>query len=224
MRPLIQLKIPPPKLCSPGDLCFAKERLTQEECFEEMRVNKILPKPFHNKLSTIPIKHTTHCLATTTHYLLRKKMFHSKISQATKVVEKKLPLAINGRKYDPGKKFPKQKPHDKPEPKKKKAAKMDEPKTDRVVKIPEDKKPSPEKLGEPQSDDDDNDDSLPEPFSLPEPKRPKMLGTKEDQDEESTQTQTMDTDMPELISSDKEAAPQKTYTTKKPLQKKLPHK
>ena len=215
MRPLIQLKIPPPHLCSPGDLHFAKERLTKEECFEEMCVNEILPKPFHNKLSTIPFKHATHCLATTTHYLLRKKMFHSKISQAAlmkefAVAEKKLHLAISGRKFCPGKKFPKQKPCDKPKPKKKKAAKTDEPKTDEVVKIPEDKQPSQEDLGEPQSDDaddDDDDDSLPDPFSPQEPKRPKTLGTKEDQDEENTQTQTMDTDMPELISSDEEAAP-----------------
>ena len=51
-----------------------------------------------------------------------------------------------------------------------------------------------------------------------------MSGTKEDQDEENAQTQTMDTDMPELISSDEEAAPQKTFTTKKPPQKKLPPK
>ena len=135
VKPLIQLKItPPPHLCSPGDLCFAKERLTEEECFEEMSVNEILPKPFHNKLSTIPVKHTTRCLAATTHYLLRKKKFHSKISQATltkefMVAKKKLHLAESGRKYDPGKKFPKQKPHDKPKPQKKKTAKMDEPKT-----------------------------------------------------------------------------------------------
>ena len=47
-----------------------------------MCVNKILPKPFHNKLNTIPLKHATHCLATKTHYLLRKEMFDSKISQA----------------------------------------------------------------------------------------------------------------------------------------------
>ena len=87
------------------------------------------------------------------------------------VAEKKLHLAISGRKYDSGKKFPKQKP----EPKKKKAAKMDEPKTDKVVKIPEDKEPSQENLGEPQSNDTD-DDSLPDPFSLQEPKRPKNVG------------------------------------------------
>ena len=105
---------------------------------------------------------------------------------------------------------------------------MDEPKTDEVVKIPEDKEPSPEDLGEPQSDDpdndDDDDDSLPDLFLLWEPKRPKMSGTKEDQDKENTQMQTMDTDMPELISSNKEAAPQKTFTTKKSPCKKLPRK
>ena len=216
VRPLIQLKIPSPHLCSPGDLRFAKERLTKEDCFEEMCVNEILPKPFHNKLSTIPLKQATHCLATTTHYLLRKKMFDSKISQATLtkefvVAEKKLHLAVSGRKYDLGKKLPKQKPYDKPDPKKKKAAKKDEPKTDEVVEIPEDKKPSPEDFDAPQSDEADNDDdhdSLSDPFSPQEPKKPKMSGTKEDQDEENRQTQTMDTDMPELISSNEEAAPQ----------------
>ena len=109
VRPLIQLKIPP-HLCPPRDLHFAKERLTKEECFEEMCVNKILPKPFHNKLSTTPLKHTTCCLAATTYYLLRKKMFDSKISQAAlakdfTVAEKKLHLAVSSRKYDPGNKF-----------------------------------------------------------------------------------------------------------------------
>ena len=57
-------------------------------------------------------------------------------------------------------------------------------------KIPEDKKPSPEDLGEPQSDDADydNDDySLPDRFLPWEPKNPKILGTKEDQDKENTQ-------------------------------------
>ena len=157
-------------------------------------------------------------------------MFDSKIFQAALakefvVAKKKLHLAVSGRKYDPGKKFLKQKPHDKPNPKKKKAAKTDEPKTDEVVKIPEDKQPSPEDLSEPQSDDaynDDDDDSLPDPFSPQELKKPKMMGTKEDQDEEDTQT--MGTDMPELISSDEEDAPQKKFTTKKPLWKKPPCK
>ena len=218
VRPLIQLKIPP-YLCSPRDLCFAKERLTKEECFEEMCVNEILPKPFHNKLSTIPLKHTTHCLATVTHYLLRKRMFDSKIPQAALakefvVAEKKLHLAVSSRKYDPGKKFLKQKSYDKPNPKKNKASKTDEPKTDEVVKITEDKQPSPGNFGEPQSaDNDDYDDSLPDPFTPQEPKKPKMMGTKDDQDEGDAQP--MDTDMPELISSDEGDAPQQKFTTKK---------
>ena len=143
------------------------------------------------------------------------------------IFPKILHLAVSSRKYDPGKKFPKQKPCDKPKSKKKKAAKMDEPKTDEVVKIPEDKQPSPEDLGEPQSDEAaaaDDDDSLPDPFPPWEPKRPKTLRTKEEQEEENTQTQTMDTDMPELISSKEEAAPQQAFTTKKPLWKKPPYK
>ena len=102
---------------------------------------------------------------------------------------------------------------------------MDEPKTDEVVKIPEDKQPSPEDLGEPQShdaDDDIDDDSLPDLFSPWEPKKPKTSQTQEDQDEENTQT--MDIDMPELISSNEEAAPQQAFTTKKPSWKMLPCK
>ena len=147
---------------------------SKEECSEEMCVNEIFPKPSHNKLSTISLKHTTHCLAAATHYLLRKKIFDSKISQAAlakefAVAKKKLHLAVSGRKYDPGKKFPRWKPRDKPDPKKKKATKTDEAKTDEVVKIPEDKQPLQEDLGEPQSDenhDDDDDDSLRPIFTL----------------------------------------------------------
>ena len=48
-----------------------------------MCINEILPKPYHNKFSKVPIKHATHCLATATHYLLRKHMFDSKVSQST---------------------------------------------------------------------------------------------------------------------------------------------
>ena len=91
-----------------------------------------------------------------------------------------------------------------------------------MVKIPEDKQPSPENLGEPQSDDANNDndgDSLPDPFTPWEPKKPKTMGTKEDQDKGDAQT--MDTDMLELISSDEGDAPQKKFTTKKPLRQKL---
>ena len=52
------------------------------------------------------------CLAAAAHFLIRKKLFNSKYPQLLvakdfAVAEKKLHLAVNGRKYDPGKKAPK---------------------------------------------------------------------------------------------------------------------
>ena len=79
------------------------------ETFEEHCINIILPKPCHPKLSTVPVKHETQCLAITTHLLLHKRMFNTKVSQATiahefRAENKKLHMAILGRKYNPGKK------------------------------------------------------------------------------------------------------------------------
>ena len=81
---LIQLKLPP-ELCAPGEMRFEKERLTPEETFEEECLNIVLPCPKHPKLSKIPNKHPTHCLAAATH-LLQKRMFNTKVSQATMLV------------------------------------------------------------------------------------------------------------------------------------------
>ena len=108
VRPIIQLKIPP-HLSAPTDLKFEKERLTQEETVEEYCCNLILPQPFHPKLSGVPLKHPTRCLAAAAHFLIRKKLFNSKYPQLQvakdfAVAEKKLYLATSGRKYDPGKK------------------------------------------------------------------------------------------------------------------------
>ena len=52
------------------------------------------------------------CLAAAAHFLIRKKLFNSKYPQLLvakdfAVAEKKLHLAVRGRKYDPGKKAPK---------------------------------------------------------------------------------------------------------------------
>ena len=52
------------------------------------------------------------CLAAATHFLIGKKLFNSKYPQLLvakdfAVAEKKLHLAVSGRKYDPGKKAPK---------------------------------------------------------------------------------------------------------------------
>ena len=72
VRPIIQLKIPP-HLSAPTDLKFEKERLTQETT-EEYCPNLILPQPFHPKLSDIPFKHPTRCMAAAAHFLISKKV------------------------------------------------------------------------------------------------------------------------------------------------------
>ena len=111
VRPIIQLKIPP-HLSAPTELKFEKERLTPEEITEENCCNLILPRPFHPKFSTIDFKHPMRCLAAAAHFLIRKKLFNTKYPQLLvakdfAVAEKKIHLAVSGRKYDPGKKAPK---------------------------------------------------------------------------------------------------------------------
>ena len=113
VRPIIQLRIPP-HLSAPTELKFEKERLTPEEINEENCCNLILPWPFHPKFAKLGSKDPTRCLAVAAHFLIRKKLFNSKITQlhVTRdfaVAEKKLHLAISGRKYDPGKKASKRK-------------------------------------------------------------------------------------------------------------------
>ena len=113
VRPIIQLRIPP-HLSAPTELKFEKERLTPEEINEENCCNLILPWPFHPKFAKLDSKDPTRCLAAAAHFLIRKKLFNSKVTQLRvaknfAVAEKKLHLAISGRKYDPGKKASKRK-------------------------------------------------------------------------------------------------------------------
>ena len=113
VRPIIQLKIPP-HLSAPSELKFEKERLTPEELTEENCCNLILPQPFHPKFAKLDTKDPTRCLAAAAHFLIRKKLFNSKVTQlhvakVFAVAEKKLHLAISGRKYNPGKKASKRK-------------------------------------------------------------------------------------------------------------------
>ena len=113
VRPIIQLKIPP-YLSAPTELRFEKERLTPEEIAEENCCNLILPRPFHPQFTKIDFKDPTRCLAAAAHFLIRKKLFNSKCTQLHvakdfAVAEKKLHLAVSGRKYDPGKKASKRK-------------------------------------------------------------------------------------------------------------------
>ena len=113
VRPIIQLKIPP-HLSAPTELKFEKERLTPEEITEENCCNLILPRPFHPKFAKLDFKDPTRCLAAAAHFLIRKKLFNTKypqlhVAKDFAVAEKKLHLAVSGRKYDPGKKAPKRK-------------------------------------------------------------------------------------------------------------------
>ena len=113
VRPIVQLKIPP-HLSAPTELKFERERLTPEELTEENCCNLILPRPFHPKFTKLDFKDPTRCLAVAAHILIRKELFNSKCTQlhvakVFAVAEKKLHLAISGRKYDPGKKASKRK-------------------------------------------------------------------------------------------------------------------
>ena len=113
VRPIIQLKIPP-HLSAPTELKFEKERLTPEEITEENCCNLILPRPFHPKFAKLDFKDPTRCLAAAAHFLIRKELFNTKypqlhVAKDFAVAEKKLHLAVSGRKYDPGKKAPKRK-------------------------------------------------------------------------------------------------------------------
>ena len=81
---------------------------------EENYCNLILPRPFHPKFSTVNYKDPTRWLAAAAHFLIRKRLFNSKYTQLWvakdfAVAEKKLHLAVSGRKYDPGKKASKRK-------------------------------------------------------------------------------------------------------------------
>ena len=113
VRPIIQLKIPP-HLSAPTELKFEKKRLTPEEITEENCCNLILPQPFHPKFAKLDFKDPTRCLAAAAHFLIRKKLFNTKypqlhVAKDFAVAEKKLHLAVSGRKYNPGKKAPKRK-------------------------------------------------------------------------------------------------------------------
>ena len=80
VRPIIQLKIPP-HLSAPTELKFEKERLTPEELNEENCCNLILPRSFHPKFAKLDTKDPTRCLAAAAHFLIRKKLFNSKVTQ-----------------------------------------------------------------------------------------------------------------------------------------------
>ena len=172
VQPLIQLHIPG-NLCSPAGIKFEKERLTAEETFEEECSNVVLPRPFHPKLNKIPAKHATCCEAAAVHMLLCKRFFNTKMSQAKvtdnfAVHQKKLHLAVSGRRYNPGKKTTKCKTSETPKttPKKAKKNPKDQP-WDELKADTEENQPTMSIQDNPV--DVDSDEELPDPFGEQQP-------------------------------------------------------
>ena len=211
VRPIIQLKIPP-HLSTPTELKFEKERLTPEEITEENCCNFILPQPFHPKFSTIAFKHPTRCLAAAAHFFIRKKLFNTKYPQLLvakdfAVAEKKLHLAVSGRKYDPGKKAPKKK--------RTSDVRTADPKPSTSQDQPQDKS-----ISEQQPQDESVSEQQPQDESISE--QPQGASASEQQPQGKASTSTLQKPIPSQFSDDDETLPdawtmaRKTFATKDP--------
>ena len=210
VRPIIQLKIPP-HLSAPTELRFEKERLTPEEIAEENCCNLILPRPFHPKFAKIDFKDPTRCLATAAHFLIRKRLFNSKCTQLHvakdfAVAEKKLHLAVSGRKYDPGKKASKRKHTS--------DVKTADPKpsTSQDKSISE-QQPQDESISEQQPQDESISEQQPQVESIPEQQQD--APATEQQQDKASDTLTSQSSDDSIILPDYGPA-LKTFTTKDP--------
>ena len=208
VRPIVQLKIPP-HLSAPTELKFERERLTPEEINEENCCNLILPQPFHPKFTKLDFKDPTRCLAAAVHFLIRKKLFNSKCTQLHvakdfAVAEKKLHLAISGRKYDPGKKASKRK------------RTSDVKTSDPKPSTPQDKSAS-----EQPAQDESVSEQQPQDEPIPE-QQPQDEPVPEQQDAPATKQQDKASDTLTSLSSDESiilpdyGQALKTFTTKDP--------
>ena len=223
VRPIVQLKIPP-HLSAPTELKFERERLTPEELTEENCCNLILPRPFHPKFAKLDFKDPTRCLAAAAHFLIRKELFNSKCTQLHvpnnfAVAEKKLHLAISGRKYDPGKKASKRK--------RTSAVKTSDtkPSTSQDRSASE-QQPQDESVSEQQPQDDPipdqpQDDPVPDqPQDDPVPDQPQDEPVPEQQQDEPATKQDKASDTLTFLSSDDEIPDYgpalKIFTTKDP--------
>ena len=214
VRPIVQLKIPP-HLSAPTELKFERERLTPEELTEENCCNLILPQPFHPKFAKLNFKDPTRCLAAAAHFLIRKELFNSKCTQlhVTKVfavAEKKLHLAISGRKYGPGKKASKRK--------RTSAVKTSDPKPSTSQdKSTSEQQPQDESISEQQPQDDPVPD---QPQDDPVPDQPQDEPVPEQQQDEPATKQDKASDTLTSLPSDDEIPDYgpvlKIFTTKDP--------
>ena len=184
-----------------------------EESFEEECSNKVLPWPFHPKLDKVSAKHATCCVAAAVHMLLCKHFFNTKMNQAKCTYLFTVHhMAVLGQKYDPIKKVSKQKSM--------KPSLMTQKKQDRPSKEKTETTEPTKKYETTTTIPDDKSSKLDTDDSLPDPCMPKedqtKVSTKEGPSVEDIQdTKDIDT-MPELILSDDDETPQKTFTSKTP--------
>ena len=111
------------------------------------------------------------CLAAAAHFLIRKKLFNSKYPQLLvakdfAVAEKKLHLAISGRKYDPGKKAPKKRrTSDVKTTAPKPSTSQDQPQGESISEQQPQGEATTDSQQEPVPSQFSSDDSLPDPFA-----------------------------------------------------------
>ena len=152
------------------------------------------------------------CLAAAAHFLIRKKLFYTKYPQLLvardfAVAEKKLHLAVSGRKYDPGKKTPKKR-HT-PD------VKTADPKPSTSQDQPQDKSAS-----EQQPQDESVSEQQPQDESISE--QPQGTSASEQQPQGKASTSTLHEPVLSQFSDDDETLPDAWTMARKPFATKDP--
>ena len=152
-------------------------------------------------------------MAAAAHFLIRKKLFNTKYPQLLvardfAVAEKKLHLAVSGRKYDPGKKAPKKRHTS--------DVKTADPKPSTSQDQPQDKS-----ISEQQPQDESISEQQPQDESISE-QQPQGASASEQQPQGEASTSTLQEPVPSQFSDDDETLPdawtmaRKTFATKDP--------
>ena len=152
------------------------------------------------------------CLAAAAHFLIRKKLFNTKhpqllVARDFAVAEKKLHLAVSGRKYDPGKKAPKKR--------RTSDVKTADPKPSTSQDQPQDKS-----VSEQQPQDESISEHQPQDEFVSE--QPQGTSTSEQQPQGEASTSTLQEPVPSQFSDDDETLPdawtmaRKTFAIKDP--------
>ena len=160
-------------------------------------------------------------MAAASHFLIRKKLFNSKCTQLHvakdfAVAEKKLHLAISGRKYDPGKKASKRKltsnvktADPKPSTSKDKSVSEQHPQDESISE----QHPQDESISEQQPQDESVSEQQPQDESIPEQQQ--YAPATEQQQDKASDTLTSQSSDDSIILPDYGPA-LKTFTTKDP--------